>query len=123
MEFYDSVTESPLIDKHPYRDYEVLRFNEPHLETRGRLINPVEMSFKGISAEEIGSFYDEILSFLYDDRFYYAHQWQDNDLVIADNFTLLHGRNAFTSSSNRYLRRVQVLSDPVYNNPGLESYQ
>ena len=32
---------------------------------------------------------------LNDERVCYAHRWQTGDVVIADNFTLLHGRRAF----------------------------
>ncbi|CSB87532.1 PvcB protein [Vibrio cholerae] len=43
--------------------------------------------------------------------------------MITDNFSLLHGREGFTSHTPRHIRRVQVLSNPPYNNPSLESYQ
>jgi alpha-ketoglutarate-dependent taurine dioxygenase len=36
---------------------------------------------------------------------------------------LLHGREAFVSKSPRHIQRVQVLSNPPFDNPGLESYQ
>ncbi|MEM6730499.1 MAG: TauD/TfdA family dioxygenase, partial [Myxococcota bacterium] len=54
---------------------------------------------------------------------FYAHQWQTGDVVIADNFTLLHGREAFTSRAPRHLQRVHVLSETPFDNPGLETYQ
>jgi L-tyrosine isonitrile desaturase/decarboxylase len=39
--------------------------------------------------------------------------------VIADNYTLLHGRTAFTVKVPRHLRRVHVLGDPPLDNPAL----
>ncbi|MGH3312603.1 MAG: hypothetical protein ACRDP3_18815 [Streptomyces sp.] len=40
-------------------------------------------------------------------------------VVIADNYTLLHGREAFTSRAPRHLRRVHVLGEPALENPAL----
>jgi alpha-ketoglutarate-dependent taurine dioxygenase len=39
----------------------------------------------------------------------YDHAWQAGDIVIADNFSLIHGRNAFTAPTNRHLQRVEVI--------------
>ena len=46
---------------------------------------------------------------LNDERVCYAHRWQTGDVVIADNFTLLHGRRAFEHGTVRDIRRVNVL--------------
>lgn len=122
MEFYNSKTVSPLVTKHPFRDYSVIRYNEPP-STGENFVNPPHLNFSGIEEQNIASFHQELKKALYHPQNYYAHQWQDGDVVIADNFTLLHGREAFVSKSPRHLRRVQVLSNPPLNNPGLESYK
>jgi len=122
MEFYNSKVVSPVITKHPYKDYSVIRYNEPSSDNEN-FINPPNQNFSGLEASEIQGFHQKLLEVLYDDKNFYAHKWVDGDVVIADNFTLLHGREKFVSKSPRHIRRVQVLSDPPFNNPGLESYQ
>ena len=123
MEFYNSKTVSSVITKHPLKDHLVIRYNEPHFEERGDLLNPPDINFSGISSDEIEFFHQSLRQALYDPRNFYVHEWQTGDIVITDNFNLLHGREAFISQSPRHIRRVQVLSDPPFNNPSLESYQ
>ena len=123
MEFYDSKTVSPIIAKHPYRDFSVIRYNEPHFEENGELINPVGIEVTGIPSKDVREFHHGLKNALCDARNFYAHEWENGDVVITDNFTLLHGREQFVSKSPRHIRRVQVLSNPPFDNPGLESYQ
>jgi alpha-ketoglutarate-dependent taurine dioxygenase len=123
MEFYQSKTISPIIVKHPYKDYHVIRYNEPPQNPHEKFINPPKIAFTGIKTSELEKFYSQIRSILYADTNYYAHHWQEDDMVIADNFSLLHGRESFISQAPRHLRRVQVLSNPPLDNPGLEAYQ
>lgn len=123
MEFYNSRTVSPIITKHPLQDHLVIRYNEPHFEERGDLLNPPDTQFTGITQEEVEYFHQTLRETLYDPQNFYAHEWQTGDIVITDNFNLLHGREAFISQSPRHIRRVQVLSNPPFDNPSLESYQ
>ncbi|WP_175460979.1 TauD/TfdA family dioxygenase, partial [Vibrio parahaemolyticus] len=46
--------------------------------------------------------------------------WQQGDVVIADNFSLLHGREGFTARSARHLQRVHIQSNPVCANLALK---
>ncbi|EGU56616.1 PvcB protein [Vibrio nigripulchritudo ATCC 27043] len=123
MEFYNSRTVSPIITKHPLQDHLVIRYNEPHFEERGDLLNPPDTQFTGITQDEVEYFHQTLREALYDPLNFYAHEWQTGDIVITDNFNLLHGREAFISQSPRHIRRVQVLSNPPFDNPSLESYQ
>ncbi len=123
MEFYNSKTVSPIINKHPYKDFSVIRYNEPPSEEKGRFVNPPVLEFTGVSLEELESFHFSLKQALYAPRNFYAHEWQAGDVVIADNFSLLHGREEFIAKSPRHLQRVHVLSDPPFDNPGLKSYQ
>lgn len=123
MEFYNSKTVSPIITRHPYRDFSVIRYNEPPKKENGNFINPPILQFLGLIENEKESFHKSLEKALYQTQNFYAHEWQDGDMVIADNFSLLHGREAFASKSPRHIQRVQVLSDPPFDNPGLESYQ
>lgn len=123
MEFYDSKTLSPIITKHPHKDVSVIRYNEPPSAKRGHLVNPPIQEFSGIDHQDLDSFHQSMERALYSSDNFYAHEWQTGDVVIADNFSLLHGREKFVSKSPRHIQRVHVLSDPPFANPGLESYQ
>lgn len=123
MEFYHSKTVAPIINKHPYQDFSVIRYNEPHEENKGRFVNPPALEFTGLSLGELEDFHQSLKHALYAPSNFYAHEWQSGDVVIADNFSLLHGREAFVSQSPRHLQRVHILSTPPFENPGLESYK
>ncbi len=123
MEFYDSKTLSPIITKHPHRDVSVIRYNEPPAEERGELVNPPILEFTGIDSDELDKLHSSLEKALYSPDSFYAHEWQTGDVVIADNFSLLHGREKFVTKSPRHLQRVHVLSNPPFENPGLVSYQ
>ncbi len=123
MEFYNSKTISPIINKHPYKDFSIIRYNEPPVENRGRFVNPPILNFSGIDADELHVFHNSLRNALYAPTNFYAHEWQKGDVVIADNFSLLHGREAFVSKSPRHIQRVHLLSDPPFDNPSLESYK
>ena len=86
-------------------------------------MNPPELEFTGISEVALDFLHLSLKQALYSPSNFYAHEWQTGDVVIADNFSLLHGREEFVSKSPRHLRRVQVLSNPSFDNPGLESCQ
>lgn len=123
MAFYESKTLSPIIMKHPQHDYSVIRYNEPHTGDNGRLINPPKQHFIGVQKDQLNHLHHHLKKILYSDKHCYAHVWQAQDVVIANNFTLLHGREAFTTQSPRYIQRVHIESEPPFINPGLESYQ
>lgn len=123
MEYYQSKTVSPIVTAHPRRGYPVIRYNEPPSTEQGDFLNPPDLEFKGLDPDELEHFHRSLKAALYDANNFYAHDWQNGDVVIADNFSLLHGRQGFTSKAPRHLQRVHVLSDPPLQNPGLESYQ
>lgn len=123
MEFYNSKTVSPIITSHPQKNFSVIRYNEPHSEEKGHFVNPPKLEFTGVTRAELDIFHRSLKQALYDPTNFYAHEWQAGDVVIADNFSLLHGREEFVSKSPRHLQRVQILSSPPFNNPGLESHQ
>jgi alpha-ketoglutarate-dependent taurine dioxygenase len=123
MEFYNSKTISPIITQHPHKGFSVIRYNEPPSDEKGHFVNPPDLVFAGLSNEEQEVFHRSLKEALYDPINFYAHEWQTGDVVIADNFSLLHGREEFVSKAPRHIRRVHVLSDPPFINPGLELYE
>jgi alpha-ketoglutarate-dependent taurine dioxygenase len=123
MEFYDSKTVSPIVDAHPHRGFPVIRYNEPPREGFGHFLNPPILEFTGAQGNQLAEFHRSLREALYSPRNFYAHEWRPGDLVAADNFSLLHGREAFETKAPRHLRRVHVLSNPPLNNPRLVSHQ
>lgn len=123
MEFYKSVTVSPIVAMHPYRNLKVIRYNEPPDTRCQNFLNPPDLKFSGIIGMSEEKFHQGLKELLYSESCLYAHEWQGGDLVITDNFSLLHGRESFRSRTPRHIERVQVLSSPPFPNPGLESYQ
>jgi alpha-ketoglutarate-dependent taurine dioxygenase len=122
MEFYNSHTVSPIVDTHPLRDYPVIRYNEPPLAGYGNFLNPPVLEFTGFGEDERADFFSSLREALYAPSNFYAHEWQEGDVVVADNFSLLHGREGFETKAPRHLRRVHVLSNPPLNNPRLVAY-
>jgi alpha-ketoglutarate-dependent taurine dioxygenase len=118
MEFYHSKTVAPLLDEHPIKKIPVLRYCEPPMQEDEGFLNHPEMSFEGID-DDLGGFLKAFQRQLYAEEVIYAHQWETGDIVVSDNYTLLHGREAFSSGAGRHLRRVQVLGHPKLANPHL----
>lgn len=123
MEFYDSKTVSPVIDSHPRRGFSVIRYNEPPSAGFGHFLNPPTLEFSGVNADEIVEFHRTLREALYAPENFYAHEWREGDLVVADNFSLLHGREAFETKAPRHLRRVHVHSNPPLDNARLVSHR
>ncbi len=99
--YYDAEIIAPLVDRHPHSGERVLRYVEP-------APGGPRLSFSGLSDVEIEVTHREIADRLYHPDYCYQHAWQYGDLVVADNFTLLHGRTAFPGNSPRHLRLVHV---------------
>ena len=115
---YGGQAVSPLITAHPEEGYPVLRYNEPPREDV-RFLNRPEIEFGGIAAEQVEALKQGLHEALYSPQNYYGHDWQTGDVLVADNYVLLHGRAAFTSRSPRHLRRVHILGTPPFRNPAV----
>ncbi len=99
----------------------------PHpafLRTAGRgdasFINPSEFHYDGIAPEQRGELLASLRRCLYHPQAHYAHRWRSDDLVIADNLTLLHGREAFVHRAPRHLAAGAYHAEPALRNPHLQ---
>jgi alpha-ketoglutarate-dependent taurine dioxygenase len=101
---YGGTFTSPMVAKHPFKDQLVLRFAEPVDD-----INPVQLVDHHLNCQEQDQFIKDMSDRLSDQRHCYSHNWQSGDVVVADNFTLLHGRRSFQQGAARNIRRVNVL--------------
>lgn len=106
---YGGCIKAALVDSHPLTHETVLRFNEPANAGTVELNTP-EVNAIGLSKDEQQSLFADLCRRLYDPRYAYAHTWHPGDVVIADNFVLLHGRLPYQSKAPRRLWRAHVLS-------------
>lgn len=95
-----------LVDFHPDTGAVILRYAEPVDE---RYLNPVTVKVTGKNTQESTEIIQKIRHKMRSPCVCYAHQWNEGDYLLADNFSLLHGRNAFHKNSPRHLRRIQIL--------------
>lgn len=117
VELYSNTARAPIIGAHPHRQFPVLRYCEQPVVGDSSFINPSTYTFSGIEACEHATLLDSLKTALHDPRVHYAHQWHTGDILLTDNFTLLHGRESFTHRSGRHLRRVHIHSEPPLHNP------
>jgi alpha-ketoglutarate-dependent taurine dioxygenase/4-hydroxybenzoate polyprenyltransferase len=96
-----------LIDRHPEEGTMVMRYAEPVND-----LNPVSLNVKGLEGKTQDEFVAEIKEQLYAPENLYTHRWEAGDIVLADNHTLLHGREAFMKANERYIQRINIMHRP-----------
>lgn len=96
----------PLVQRHPDTHETILRFGEPVPENR---LNPVAIEIDGLNEQKKVRWLKKFVPRLYSESYCYQHTWKNNDVVLADNFSLLHARFAFKQFSPRFLQRIQIL--------------
>lgn len=105
---YGGKITAPLVSKHPITGNQILRFAEP-LNDESVHLNPLFLEISGLEPKKHNEFFKELIAQLYLPQNCFAHEWQDGDILVADNHALLHGRNPFLSNSPRHLQRVHIL--------------
>lgn len=63
---------------------------------------------KGMDVADSEAMLDRIWDYAVSDRFSYSHQWQPGDVLIWDNRSTLHRRDAFDPKARRILWRCQI---------------
>lgn len=95
-----------MVQEHPHTHDIILRFAEP---VPSIMLNPVEMHIEGFSDDQKEHWLNLLTPALYHKKHCYEHTWQTNDIILADNYSLLHARRAFKAFSPRHLQRIQIL--------------
>lgn len=95
------------VAKHEVEDKQVIRYAEPVDD-----LNPVALDIKGLEGKSPEAFIGEVKELLYHPDNLYTHRWEAGDIVLADNHTLLHGREAFKNPNERYIQRINILHRP-----------
>lgn len=62
----------------------------------------------GVPEAQSEQLFDRLREKLLDPRFVYWHDWQPGDLLLLDNYAVMHGRESFRARSRR-LANLQVL--------------
>ena len=104
---YGGKIKQKLIQKHEVEDRRVLRYAEPVDD-----LNPVALDIAGLENKTADAFVKQMKEQLYHPDFLYTHRWENGDIVLADNHTLLHGREAFKNPNERYIQRINILHRP-----------
>lgn len=102
---YGGTITGPLVQKHPVSGSKILRFAEPVTTN----LNPVRLSVGGLTSGMQDRFLQDLTQRIYSASYSYKHQWRENDILMADNHSLIHGREAFTKNCSRHLRRIQLM--------------
>ncbi|KAJ8111436.1 hypothetical protein OPT61_g5973 [Boeremia exigua] len=91
----------PLVVSHPSTGRPCLKYHErwPQEKTR---FDPTEVSVE--NGDE--SVCDVLETLLHDRRVCYWHSWQEGDLIINDNISMLHTRSSFQAGVDRELWRI-----------------
>ncbi|KAL6049557.1 Pyoverdine biosynthesis [Balamuthia mandrillaris] len=92
--------ELDIFQKHPETHWQVLRYHEPWEQEKTQF-NPTHVE---ILAPEGESWNQRLTDCMYNRRFCLFHDWQQGDVVIADNYSLLHSRLAFADSARELWR-------------------
>jgi len=63
------------------------------------------------SLEDSSALLDEVWAFATRSEFTWQHEWRPGDVVLWDNRSTMHRRNAFDPNSRRILHRTQIKGD------------
>jgi len=58
------------------------------------------------SSKAMVKFVTPIIKTMKTEDTFYSHEWEENDLMIYDNWSLIHQRNEFDKNSTRKLKRI-----------------
>ena len=68
----------------------------------------------GATKEEWKQIYEELKSHVLQEKYHYHHDWQDNDLVISEQWLSIHKRWFFPHMSTRLLHRIAFSYEKAY---------
>ena len=106
---YGGTLTQRLLQAHPVTGEPTLRFAEPVHD-----LNPVHVEVLHATPDEQAALIAELQTALYAPEVFYVHTWEDNDIVLADNHVLLHGRDAFLNPNERHIQRINLLARPAH---------
>ena len=105
--------EYPLIMQCPWTGHNVVRWLQTWTEREHPTSNQhnwtvIQPSRNG-TTKSVEALEEDIKSVALDEKFFFAHSYEEGDQVYVNNYTTLHGRNGFTNS--RELWRLQAIPE------------
>jgi len=85
----------PLVRTHPYLGRKALYVSPNHY-----------VRIEGMSQDESDDLFRRLADWIGQDRFVYSHKWRVGDVVLWDNTSVVHRRDAFPPIQRRYLKRT-----------------
>ena len=85
----------PLVRTHPYLDRKALYLSPSHMVGVG------DLSFEASQAEV-----KRLEDWAAQSEFVYKHKWRRNDVVLWDNSSVMHRRDAFPQEQRRFMKRT-----------------
>ena len=85
----------PLVRRHPYRNLPSLYLSPQHF-----------VEVLGMPQDEGEALFEEVVAWATQPQFLYQHQWRVGDVVMWDNTTTMHRRDAFPPEQLRKLKRT-----------------
>lgn len=93
----------PLVEPHPVSNEPCVRWHEPWPEWKTKFSNFM------VRIENGGQDYIELIRrMLYDRRVCLYFSWMEGDVLVSDNFAMLHTRTEYEGGSDRELWRIDI---------------
>lgn len=90
----------PLVMNHPISGRKILNISPLHL-----------VGMFGMDPQEGDALLNELIDHIYQSRFSYVHRWQPDDMVLWDNWRVLHQAFGWPVEERRLMQRTQILGD------------
>jgi len=85
----------PLVRTHPYLGRKALYVSPNHY-----------VRIEGMPQDESDDLFQRLADWIGQARFVYSHKWRVGDVVLWDNTSVVHRRDAFPPTQRRYLKRT-----------------
>ncbi len=69
------------------------------------------MGIEGLENDEGDALLHSVMDYLVDESFAYFHQWRQGDMVLWDNWRMLHAANGSPHDQERWMKRTTILGD------------
>lgn len=100
--FWDAkIKDLNLVVRHPIHNTPCMRWHQPWDATKTKF-STCDITIENDSQEII----EVVDRLLYDRRVCLRFTWEQGDVLVSDNFAMLHTRTAFTGDSDRELWRI-----------------
>lgn len=117
--------ELKLAESHPDRPAAVARYRDmfppvvhpmviTQTETGRRILkfSPMHAQYVlGMAREDSDALLAEVAGYLVDERYAYHHTWQANDVIVWDNWRIIHSASGVPVNATRYAERTTLVGD------------